>query len=74
MVAEVEAQAVGGHQRALLFDVGAEDLPQGPVQQVGAGVVAPDGLPAAGVDGGGGRLAGADGQPFVVARSTVLTA
>ena len=58
VVAEVEAQPVGRDQRSGLLDVGPEHLPQGPVEQVGAGVVAADGLPSGGVDGGGGLLAG----------------
>ena len=60
VVAEVEPQPVGRHQRAGLLDVVAQHLPQGPVEQVGAGVVAADGLPPVGVDRGGGLLAGAD--------------
>ena len=56
VMGEVKAQAVGGDQRTLLFDVRPEHLPQGPVQQVGTGVVAPDGFPASGVDLGGGAL------------------
>ena len=60
VVAEVEAQAVGRDERPGLLDVAAEHLAQGPVQQVGAGVVAADGLPAVDVDGGGGLLAGGD--------------
>ena len=49
-VAEVEAQPVGRHQRALLLDVVAEHLAQRPVQDVGAGVVAADGVAALAVD------------------------
>src|SRR5690606_37268492 len=45
---------------ALLLDGFAEDLPQRPVQDVGAGVVATDGVAAGAVDGGGGLLAGFD--------------
>ena len=60
VVGEVEAQPVGRHQRALLADVGAEHRAQGPVQQVGAGVVAADGVAALDVDAGGGLLAGDD--------------
>ena len=60
VVAEVEAQPVGRHQRALLLDVVAQHLAQGPVQQVGGGVVAADGVAALDVDGGGGLLAGHD--------------
>ena len=49
-MAEVEAQAVGRHERSLLLHVGSEHLPEGPVQEMGAGVVAADGLPSFGVD------------------------
>ena len=52
VVAEVEAQAIGGDQRALLLHVVAEHLAQGPVQEVGGGVVAADGVAAVAVDGG----------------------
>ncbi len=68
--AEVEAQAVGVDQRALLLHVLAEHLAQRPVQDVGAGVVATDGVAALDVDGGGGLLAGLDralDDPGVVA-------
>ncbi len=51
VVAEVEPQAVGVDQRALLLDVLAEHLAQGPVQQVGGGVVAADGVAPIDVDG-----------------------
>ena len=54
---EVEAQPVGGHQGPLLFHVRAEDFAQRPVEQMGAGVVAPDGGPALAVDGDVGLLA-----------------
>ena len=60
VVAEVEAQPVGGDQRALLLDVLAQHLAQRPVQQVGGGVVAADGVAALDVDGGGDQLAGLD--------------
>ena len=50
VMAEVEAQAVGRHERSLLLDVGSEHLPEGPVQEMGAGVVAADGLSSFGVD------------------------
>ena len=59
VVAEVEAQPVRGHQRALLADVVAQDLPQGGVEQVGAGVVPPN-LCRGLVDGGQRVLAGED--------------
>ena len=39
-VDEVEAQAIGRHERARLLDVRAEHLAQRRVEQVGAGVVA----------------------------------
>ncbi len=45
-VAEVEPQAVGRDERTLLAHVVAEHLSQRPVEQVGAGVVAPDRLAA----------------------------
>ena len=51
VVAEVEAQAVGRDQRARLLHVLAEHLAQRPVQDVGAGVVAADGVAPLGVDG-----------------------
>ena len=54
-VAEVEPQPVGRHQRALLLHMGAEHLAQRPVQDVGAGVVAADGVAAVAVDAGVGR-------------------
>ncbi len=41
-VAEVEAKTVGGHERAGLVHVVAEDLAQAPVQDVGTGVVLAD--------------------------------
>ena len=50
VVAEVEAQAVGGDERAGLLHVGAEHLAQRPVQDVRAGVVAPDRLAPRRVD------------------------
>ena len=40
-LAEIETQAVGRDQRALLRDVGAQAPAQGLVQQVGRGVVRP---------------------------------
>ena len=52
VVREVEAQVVGRDQRALLAHVVAQHRAQRGVQQVGRGVVAPDGLPALAVDGG----------------------
>ena len=45
-VAEVETQPVRRHERPLLADVVAEHLAEGPVEDVGAGVVSPDGVPA----------------------------
>ena len=60
VVAEVEAEPVGPDPRTLLLDVVAEDLAQGPVQEVGGGVVASDrGSPLV-VDGGGHLLADLD--------------
>ncbi len=50
VVAEVEAQPVGPHQRAGLLDVVAEHLAQRGMQQVGGGVVAPDGVAPVDVD------------------------
>ena len=49
-LAEVEAQPVGCHQRALLRHVLAEMAAQGRVQQVGRGVGAADAVAAGGVD------------------------
>ena len=51
-IAEVEAQPVGGDQRALLFDMIAEHVAQRRVQQVGGGVIQGDVRPARGVDAG----------------------
>ncbi len=50
-VGEVEAQALGGHERALLGDVRAQDLTQRPVEEVGRRVVPADGVAALGIDG-----------------------
>ena len=60
VVREVEAEPLRGHQRTLLADVFAEHLPQRPVQQVGAGVVAADGVASGDVDPGRRLLAGLD--------------
>ena len=49
---EVEAQIVGPDERPLLAHVVAQHGPQGRVEQVRRGVVAPDGLAALAVDGG----------------------
>ena len=49
-VGEVETQAIGMHGGAGLLDVRAEDLSQGRVQQVRAGVIAADGVAAVAVD------------------------
>ena len=49
---EVEAQALGPDHGALLFHVLAEDLAQGPVQHVGAGVVSPNGIASFDIDRG----------------------
>ncbi len=43
---EVEAQAIGSHQRAGLLDVKPHQLAEGGMEQVGGGVVLPDGIPA----------------------------
>ena len=51
-VAEVEPQAVGRDQRTLLLHVVAEHLAQRPVQDVGAGVVAPDRVAPIDIDRG----------------------
>src|SRR6266545_4612311 len=56
-VGEVEAEPAGVHQRALLPGVLAELVAQRPVEGVGGGVAAGDGLPAGGVDLGVGLLA-----------------
>ena len=64
VVGEVETQPVRGHQRTLLLDVLAEHLPQSPVEQVGPGVVAPDGRPPFGIDRGPSLLAGRDEALF----------
>ena len=50
VVAEVEPQMVRIHERAGLLHVVAQHLAQRPVEDVGAGVVAADGLAAGGVD------------------------
>jgi len=49
-VGEVETEARGIDQRAGLLDVSAEHLAQSGVQQMGAGVVAADGVAALAVD------------------------
>ena len=54
---EVEAQAVGGNQRAGLVHMLAQHLLEGGVEQVGCGVVAADELAAAVVDAGGDNVA-----------------
>ena len=54
-MAEVEAQPIGADERAGLLDVLAEHRAQRVVQQVGAGVVAADGVAALDVDRGGRR-------------------
>ena len=51
-IAEVEAQPVGGDQRALLFDMLAEHIAQCGVQQVGGGVIQGDIRSALRVDAG----------------------
>ena len=57
MMREVEAQPVRRHQRSLLAHVVTQHRPQAGVQQVGGGVIAPDGLAPLAVDGGPGLLA-----------------
>ena len=56
-VGEVEADAVGLHQRACLVHVVAQHLFQSGVQQVGGGVGTADGLAALHVNGGGDGVA-----------------
>ena len=51
-VGEVEAQAVGLHQRAGLVDMVAQDLLQGGIQQMGGAVGPHDGLAALHIHGG----------------------
>ena len=51
-VREVEAQAVGLDRGSGLLDVRAEDLTQRGVEQVRAGVIAPDGVAALAIDDG----------------------
>ena len=60
IVAEIEAQAIRCYERALLLHVVAEDLAQRPVQDVRAGVIAPDRVAAGDVDGRHRLLAGRD--------------
>src|SRR5260370_10500332 len=55
-MAEVEPEPVGADPRTFLLHVGAEDLPQRPVQDVGGGVVAAD--PVAAGPRRAGRLTG----------------
>ena len=47
---EVEAQAIGGDERALLGDVAAQAVAQRRVQQVRGRVVGPDGITPLGID------------------------
>ena len=58
-VGEVEAQAVGGHERPGLAHVRAEHVAQDRVQQVGRGVVAGDVEAPVGIDRGADRIADA---------------
>ena len=60
VVAEVESQPIGRHQRAGLLDVMAEHLAQRPVQDVRAGVIAADGAAPLVVDLGADQRAGLD--------------
>ncbi len=66
-VGEVEAQAIGGHQRAFLRDVGAERVPERPVQEVRGRVVATNVVAALGVDGELDRVAHAQLARFDLA-------
>ena len=50
VVAEIEAEAIGGHQAAGLLDVQAERFAKRRVEQVGRGVVAHRSVPAIDVD------------------------
>jgi len=59
-LADVEAEAVGGVETALLCDVGAEAAAQGLVQEVGGGVMGADGGPPCVVEFG--DDGGADGD------------
>ena len=63
-MAEVEAQVIGADVGTLLLDVGAEDLAQGGVHQVGGRMVGGDLEPACGVDGQGERLGAVLRQPL----------
>ncbi len=62
-MAEVEAQTVGADERARLFDVLAEHLAQGVVEDVGASVVAANGGAPTHVDGRRGGGPGDDAAP-----------
>ena len=57
---EVEAQPLGIHQRTLLLHALAEHRAERPVEDVGAGVVPPDGVTASDVDARRGLLARLD--------------
>src|SRR5260370_13510049 len=47
---KIESQPVGGHQRTLLLDMRAENLPQCGVQQVSGGMIERDGFSTLNVD------------------------
>ena len=65
---KVEAQPLGVDERSFLGHVRPEDLPQCLVQNVGRGVVGPDGGSAVVVDLGRQRHAGTDGAASHVDR------
>ena len=50
-VRKIETQAIGRHQRTLLGHVFAQHRTQGPVQEMGGRVVAPDGVAAFDIHG-----------------------
>ena len=56
---EIEAQAIGRHERAGLLHVAAEHLAERRVQQVRRGVIPPRRVPHLGVDFGGDDVADA---------------
>jgi len=56
-MAEVEAQAIRGDERAALLDMRAEAATQGGMEQVGGRVRPADGVTAGAIDAGGGALA-----------------
>ena len=73
-VAEVESQTIGTDPRTLLLDVRAEHTAQRPVEDVGGGVVAPDGVAPIGIDrGGDDRARGEAGEVGCVAGGDDVT-